>query len=151
MLQINISISNSQSMTRLSSLERHLTHVYPRVLRNKRLVIASTWPACFFRYQAMVCCSSVRIGDDIASAPRSVAIIGNKLHKSAYTWGVAMKKHHYLTQGVSFFLIEEDMDADGGFFMLWIINKSCLALNKRTWLNNLMRVYQNFNVFWDTS
>ena len=29
-----------------------------------------------------------------------------------------MKKHHYLTQGVSFFLIEEDMDADGAFFML---------------------------------
>ena len=76
-LQINVSISNSQSMTRLSSLERHLTPVYLRVLRNKRLVIASTWPACFFRYQAVVCCSSVRFGNDIASAPRSVAIIGN--------------------------------------------------------------------------
>ena len=47
--------------------------------------------------------------------------------------------------------MEEDMDVDGGFFMLRIINKCCLALNKRTWLNNLMRVYQNFNVFWDTS
>ena len=80
--KINISISNSQSMTRLSSLERRLTPVYLRVLRNKRHVITSIWPACFFRYQAVVCCSSVRFGNDIASAPSSVVIIGNKRKES---------------------------------------------------------------------